>query len=77
MRPEVIEYINSDNDLKRFLVEQPIWYRILSRNPGELEQFEIASLHYFKQTIPHKVEKFSNGIQMASMMMHMFQNMKG
>jgi hypothetical protein len=32
-------------------------------------------LHHYKKTIPHHVEKFSNGVQMASMMMSMFQAM--
>jgi YlbE-like protein len=36
---------------------------------------EIAALHYYKKTIPHQVEKFSSGVQMASMMMSMFQMM--
>jgi hypothetical protein len=75
MRKEVMEYIYSNNDLKEFLHEQPIWYRTLCRHPEELERFEISSLHYYKRTIPHKMEKFTNGIQMASMMMNMVQSM--
>ncbi|MCJ7839528.1 YlbE-like family protein [Lederbergia sp. NSJ-179] len=73
MRQEVIQYIYENKELKQFLREQPIWYRKLSREPEGLEQFEIASLHYFKKTIPHRVERFSNNMQMASMMMNMFQ----
>ncbi|MCP3741753.1 YlbE-like family protein [Rossellomorea sp. BNER] len=75
MRKEVIDYINAKIDLKNFLREQPTWYRTLSRNPHLLQQFEIASMNHFRRTIPHRVEKFSNGVQMASMMMHMFQAM--
>jgi hypothetical protein len=70
-----MEYIQANPDLKKFLREQPIWYRRLGRNPKELESFQIAALHYHKKTIPHQVEKFSNGVQMASMMMSMFQAM--
>ncbi|RDI47581.1 YlbE-like family protein [Falsibacillus pallidus] len=75
MRSEIIEYIYEKEDLKKFLREQPKWYRTLTRNPAELEKMEIASLNYYEKTIPHQVEKFSNGLQMASMMMHMFQAM--
>jgi len=75
MRKDVIDYIQQQPQLKQYLREQPIWYRRLSRNPNELQAFEIASLHYFKKTIPHQVEKFTNGLQMASMMMSMFQAM--
>lgn len=76
MRREVFEYLEQQNELKRFVREQPLWYRKLSRNPYDLQALEVASLHYYKKTIPHQVEKFSNGVQMASMMYSMFQSMK-
>lgn len=76
MRREVIHYIESRKDIKRFVREQPHWYRKLSRNPYDLQALEIASLHYYKKTIPDQVEKFSNGVQMASMMYSMLQAMK-
>jgi hypothetical protein len=76
MRREVLEYLDSKKELKQFVREQPIWYRKLTRNPYELEALEIASLHHYKKTVPHQVEKFTNGVQMASMMFQMFQAMK-
>ncbi|MGG3466546.1 YlbE-like family protein [Neobacillus pocheonensis] len=76
MRREVLEYLGNQKDLKQFVREQPQWYRKLSRNPYELQSLEVASLHYYKKTIPDQVEKFSNSVQMASMMYHMFQAMK-
>lgn len=74
MRNEVMEVIRRSNEWKTFLREQPAWYRKLSRHPGELEQFQIAALHYYQKTIPQRVEKFANGLQMAQMMMHMMQS---
>ncbi|MCM3568782.1 YlbE-like family protein [Neobacillus mesonae] len=76
MRKEVLEYLERQKDLKQFVREQPLWYRKLSRNPYDLQALEIASLHYYKKTIPDQVEKFTNGVQMASMMYSMFQAMK-
>jgi hypothetical protein len=76
MRKEVLEYLERQKDLKQFVREQPKWYRKLSRNPYDYKALEIESLHYYKKTIPHQVEKFSNGVQMASMMFSMFQAMK-
>lgn len=70
-----MEYIQADPDLLNFLHEQPIWYRKLSRNPSELQSFQISAMNYHRKTIPHQVEKFSNGVQMASMMMGLFQSM--
>jgi hypothetical protein len=75
MRQNIKEYIYENRELQQFIREQPQWYRQLNRNPNELQAFEIASLHYYKKTIPHHVEKFSNGVQMASMMVSMFQAM--
>ncbi|MGG1678838.1 YlbE-like family protein [Neobacillus sp. NRS-1170] len=76
MRKDVLEYLESQKDLKRFVREQPQWYRKLSRNPYDVQALEVASLHYFRKTIPDQVEKFSNSVQMASMMYNMFQAMK-
>ncbi|MCM3726070.1 YlbE-like protein [Neobacillus bataviensis] len=76
MRRDVLDYLERQKDLKQFIREQPQWYRKLTRNPYDLQALEIASLHHYKKTIPHQVEKFSNSVQMASMMYHMFQAMK-
>lgn len=75
MRKEVMEYLRSNKELIEFVRSQPHWYRKLSRDPGEIYSAQIASLQYFEKTIPHKVQKFSNNVQMASMMMHMFTSM--
>ncbi len=76
MRKDVLEYINQQKELKKFIREQPLWYRKLSRNPNDLQKLEIESLHYYKKTIPHQVEKLTNNVQMASMMFYMLQSMK-
>ncbi|MED3574379.1 YlbE-like family protein [Cytobacillus praedii] len=75
MRQDIADYVGNNKQLQNFIREQPIWYRKLSRNPQEIQALEVAALNYYKNTIPHKVEKFSNGVQMASMMMGMFQAM--
>lgn len=76
MRREVLEYIERQKDLKQFVREQPHWYRKLSRNPYDLQSLQVEMLHYYKKTIPDQVDKFSNSVQMASMMYQMFQTMK-
>ncbi|MED4401697.1 YlbE-like family protein [Metabacillus fastidiosus] len=76
MRKDVIEYIKANKDLKRFLREQPYWYRRLARNPKDIEKMKIEMMNYYQKTIPHKVAQFSNSVQMAQMMLGMFQAMK-
>lgn len=75
MRKDVLERIQQRKDLQEFIRMQPQWYRKISRNPRELEAMEIAALHFYERTIPHQVKKFTEGVQMASIMMQMFANM--
>lgn len=76
MRAELIEFVRSNEDLQKYIREQPYWYRKLSRNPNEKEAFELAAMQYFKKTIPDKVAKFQNQLSVASLMIDMFQYMK-
>ncbi|WP_144474768.1 YlbE-like family protein [Cytobacillus oceanisediminis] len=75
MRKDVMDQLRSNKELIEFVRTQPHWYRKLSRDPRDLHSAQIAALHHFEKTIPHKVQKFSNNVQMASMMMHMFSSM--
>jgi hypothetical protein len=75
MRKDVYLYLQKNKELLDFLHEQPIWYRKLGRDPSQLRNLEIAALHYYQKTIPHQIEKFSQGVQMASMMVSMFKIM--
>lgn len=76
MRKEIQEQIRSNKELQQFIREQPQWFRKLSRNPNDLETLEMEMMNYYQKTIPHKVQQFSNSIQMASMMIGMFQAMR-
>ncbi len=76
MRKDILEQLKQRKDLHDFVRMQPHWYRKLSRNPAVLGALEIEALHFYERTIPHQVQKFSNGVQMASMMMHIFSNDK-
>ncbi|KKI93761.1 hypothetical protein WQ54_01535 [Bacillus sp. SA1-12] len=76
MRKEVQEHIRANKERQNFLREQPIWFRKLSRNPTDLESLELNMMNYYQKTIPHKVQQFSNSVQMASMMIAMFHSMR-
>lgn len=76
MRRELVEFLQSREDLQKFIREQPHWYRRLSRSPDERETFELAALQYYRKTIPDRVAKFQNQLAMASIMIEMFQYMK-
>lgn len=76
MRKEISDYIKKDKKIQRFIRENPRWYRSLTRNPRDLQSIRLSSQDYFQQTIPHKVEKFSNTLGLASMMLQMYQSMR-
>ncbi|CAM3694491.1 YlbE-like family protein [Mesobacillus zeae] len=76
MRKEVLDHIRARKDLQEYIRIHPYWYRKLSRDPRDLYSLEIAALHYHERTIPHHVQKFTTGVQMASMMMGMLSNMQ-
>ncbi|NPC92451.1 hypothetical protein HOO54_09485 [Bacillus sp. WMMC1349] len=76
MRQEVQEYVFSDEERRRFIRQQPVWYRKLSRSPRDLSAFQLDMMNFYEKTIPHRVNQFSNSIQMAQMMMQMFQAMR-
>jgi hypothetical protein len=76
MRQDIYGHIKANKELKQYIREQPYWYRKLSRDPSQFNQFIISSKEYYKQTIPHRVEHFSQKLHMASMMINMFQVMR-
>jgi len=71
----VYEQIQGNEDLQNFLRQQPMWYKRLSRNPQDLAVFETEAKYFFKKSIPDRVLQLSNSVQMASMMVSMFQSM--
>ncbi len=75
MRQDLYEEIASNEDLLNFLRQQPVWYRRLSRNPHDLATFETEAIFFLKKSIPDRVMQLSNSVQMASMMVSMFQSM--
>lgn len=76
MRKQLVDFISQDNELKQFLRKQPIWFRRLSRNPYEIRSFQYAAKFYYQKTFPQRVEKISNSIELATIMLQMFHAMK-
>ncbi len=73
MRQNIYKFIEENDDLRQYLRIQPIWYRRLMRNPHHIEQLETEATYFFKKSIPDRVSKFTDSVQVASMMLNMFQ----
>lgn len=76
MRQETYEYLKSKKQLRAFVRQNPIWYRKLTRNPQDYRSLENEAKAYFKQTIPHKVQKMNQSLEMASFLLQMYQGMR-
>ncbi|MFB7140540.1 MULTISPECIES: YlbE-like family protein [unclassified Bacillus (in: firmicutes)] len=76
MRKDILEFLQSEEDYIKYIRQQPKWYRKLARNPELTNEFRLASLEFFGKTIPQRVDKLSNQVQMASFMIDMFQVFK-
>lgn len=71
MRKDLYDFIQSNPDLKKFIREQPHWYRKLTRNPEQMKNMQIEMMNYYQKTIPHKVSGFSQSLQLVEMMIGM------
>ena len=75
MRQDIYGWISTNEDYLKFLRLQPMWYRRLTRNPHEAEKMGTEAIYHFEKSIPHRVGKLSNGVQIANMMLGMLQTM--
>lgn len=75
MRKDIYEQIKTKREFVHYLRMEPAWYKTLSRNPTLIKEFEKAAFKYYKKTFPDRVDKVSNGVQFASMMLSMLQSM--
>jgi len=56
--------INSDQRLKRFIRENPIWYKKLNRNPDSYNDFVLEMKDKYKLKTSDKINKTLNSISM-------------
>ncbi|MBU8694958.1 YlbE-like family protein [Bacillus pumilus] len=76
MRKDVQEFVMAEEERIKFIRQRPIWYRQLTRHPDKLSSFELDKMNFYEKTIPHRVSQLSNSVQMAEMMIQMFQAMR-
>ncbi|KGP72456.1 YlbE-like family protein [Pontibacillus yanchengensis] len=76
MQPGVYQYLESREDLLKFMRMNPKWYRKVTRDPSVLSQMEQESKYYFGKTTTQRIERFNNQLQMVQMLMQMAQAMK-
>jgi hypothetical protein len=69
MKITIYEYLLKNPDLLHFVRMNPVWYRILSRNPEQISQLEKAAKYFYGKTFPQRMEKVSSQMQFISMLL--------
>ncbi len=75
MRREVQQFVNANPETKRFVREQPQWYRMLGRNPYLISSIEKNMKEYYGKTFAQKIDRTHSGIQSASMLLELLSVM--
>lgn len=73
MQKEIYAYIVQNPALHEFMRMHPIWYRKLRRDPQSFTEFQYEAKKFFGETLPQRMEKVQQSLQLAMMLMQMLQ----
>ncbi|WP_106497732.1 YlbE-like family protein [Lentibacillus sp. Marseille-P4043] len=76
MQPICYQYLQSHPHIANFVRFNPSWYRYLTRDPNRITELPGAAKKYYGKTFPQQLEKISNQVQMAGMLVQFADAMK-
>lgn len=76
MEAHLYKKIREDKQMLFFLRRHPIWYRKLSRDVNDFEQFNKEMRVYYGKTAPQRIAKMKNQLNMIDMIMSLTKAMK-
>ncbi|WP_085992495.1 YlbE-like family protein [Oceanobacillus senegalensis] len=76
MEQSVYQYLYNRPDLVNFVRQHPIWYRYLTRDPNVLAEMEKEAKVFYGKTLPQKLERIGNNVQMLQMLIQFAGAMK-
>jgi len=59
-------YLQNNPNLKKYLHENPRYYKFLNRDPNFIFQMEREMKERYKMTLPDKIEKFKDKLDMLN-----------
>ncbi|SDC34293.1 YlbE-like family protein [Shouchella lonarensis] len=77
MRGDIRRRLLEDEELRTFMRHHPVWYRLLARQPARLGEMEQEAKRYYGKTLPQRVEKMQNNVNVMMMLMEMMKMGKG
>lgn len=76
MDPTIYQYVSKREELIRFIRYNPIWYRYLTRDPSRIHEMEKEAKRFYGKTLPQRIEKINNNVQMLNMLAQFVGAMK-
>jgi len=70
------QYLQKNPDLAVFVRYNPIWYRYLTRDPHRIYELVEEAKVFHGKTLPQRLEKLNNQVQMVNMLVQFASNMK-
>lgn len=67
MQQNVYDYLKSRPDLIMFVRYNPIWYRYLTRDPERVYELDQEAKLFYGKTLPQRLEKMNDHVQMIRM----------
>ncbi len=64
-----IHEIKNNPLLYSYLRVNSSWYKLLNRDPNNLKKMEQEAKSYYKLTLPDKIERFTNKVELISTFM--------
>lgn len=71
MEPETYHYLQHREDVWGFIRKNPSWYRQLTRDPEKITELEIQQKQFYGKTLPQRIEKTQQNIQLVKLLVQM------
>jgi hypothetical protein len=71
LEQETYYFLEQRQDLWKFIRKNPEWYRYLARDVNRIEEMEQVAKQYYGKTIPQRLEKAQQNIQLVRLLMDM------
>lgn len=76
MNTECYQYLQKNPELANFVRFNPVWYRYLTRDPNRVFELVEEAKVYYGKTLPQRLEKLNNQVQMVNMLIQFANNTK-
>lgn len=71
MEPETYHMLQNREGTWQFIRQHPMWYRYLTRDPNSVTELEAQEKKYYGRTLPQRLEKTQQNMQLVKLLMQM------